>query len=159
MGEPIEPVGEVLVLGQSRAWPTIAIPGAFVGTLVLVGVLFDRVSWAGLLLGTASIVLAFTRWRNAVLADDIGLLVRGRAGLRRSYAWADIERMGWVDAGMWRGMWGSTLTVYPRGGPYDVPGPNSSVNVGGIWRPAHRHLADPMPALLETHGIKTLSDD
>ncbi|MFG2050370.1 hypothetical protein ACGFIW_23415 [Micromonospora sp. NPDC048935] len=154
MGEPVEPVGEVLVLGQSRAWPTIAIPGAFVVALILVGVLFDRVSWAGVLLGTASIILAFTSSRNAVLADDIGLLVRQRAGLRRSYAWADIERMGWVDAGMW----GSTLTVFPHGGPYDVPGPNSSVDVGRIWRPARRHLADPMPALLKTHGIKTLSD-
>ncbi|MFG1917946.1 hypothetical protein [Micromonospora sp. NPDC048898] len=154
MGEPVEPVGEVLVLGQSRVWPAIAIPGALVVALVLVGVLFDRVGWAGLLLSAASIILAFTTWRNAVLADDIGLLTRGRAGLRRSYAWADIERMGWADAGMW----GSTLTVFPRGGPYDVPGPISSVNVGHIWRPARRGLADPLPALLDTHGIKTLSD-
>ncbi|MEU7679822.1 hypothetical protein AB0C42_33995, partial [Micromonospora taraxaci] len=37
-------------------------------------------------------------------------------------------------------------------------GPNASTKVGRIWRPRRRHLADPMPALLTTHGIKALSD-
>lgn len=154
MGESVKPVGEVHVLGQSRAWPAIAIPGAIMAAMIVVGVLFDLINWTVMAFGVASIVLAFTRWRNGVFADDLGLLVRDRSGLHRSYAWAEIERMGWVDMGMW----GSSLSVFPRGGPYDVPGPNSSINVGRIWRPGRRHLADPMPALLETHGIKTLLD-
>ncbi|NYH42122.1 hypothetical protein HNR22_001849 [Micromonospora jinlongensis] len=147
-------MGEVHVLGQSRAWPAIAIPSAALVVMIVVGVLFEVVNWTALMFGVASIILAFTRWRNAVFADDLGLLVRDRGGLRRSYAWDEIERMGWVDAGMW----GSSLSVYPRGGPYDVPGPNASINVGRIWRPRRRHLADPLPTLLETHGIKTLLD-
>ncbi|MGA5311804.1 hypothetical protein [Micromonospora taraxaci] len=32
------------------------------------------------------------------------------------------------------------------------------LGAGRIWRPRRRHLADPMPALLTTHGIKALSD-
>ncbi|MET8042404.1 hypothetical protein ABZU25_16265 [Micromonospora sp. NPDC005215] len=154
MGESAEPVGEVLVLGRSRVWPAVAVPVAVVIGLIVGAVLFDWVGWGGLVLSAGSIVLAFVHWRNAVLADDTGLLVRDRGGLRRSYAWSEIERMGWQDAGMW----GSSLVVYPRGGPYDVPGPNASVNVARIWRPRRAHLADPMPALLRTHGIKTISE-
>ncbi|WCN79721.1 hypothetical protein [Micromonospora sp. LH3U1] len=152
MGESVEPVGEVVVLAQSRAWPAIAIPGAV--ALIIGGLLFDLVSWTAVVLGAAAIILALTRWRNAVFADDTGLLVRDRQGLRRSYAWNEIERMGWLDAGMW----GSTLTVYPRGGPYDVPGPDASINVARIWPLRRRRSADPMPALLEIHGIRKLSD-
>ncbi|MGW3890351.1 hypothetical protein ACWD69_16805 [Micromonospora chokoriensis] len=154
MGESVRPVGETVVLGQSRVWPAVAIPGAFLAAMIVVGVLVDVINWTVVLFGAASVAIAFTRWQNAVLADDVGLLIRDRQGLLRSYAWTEIERMGWVDAGMW----GSTLEVYPRGGPYDVPGPNASTNVGRIWRPRRRHLADPMPALLKTHGIKALSD-
>ncbi|MEU8185462.1 hypothetical protein AB0B85_14620 [Micromonospora sp. NPDC049044] len=154
MGESAEPVGEVLVLGQSRVWPAVAVPAAVLIGLIVGAVLLDWVSWGGLLLGAVSIVLAFLQRRNAVLADDTGLLVRDRGGLRRSYAWPEIERMGWQNSGMW----GSSLVVYPRGGPYDVPGPNASVTVARIWRPTRAHLADPMPALLRTHGIKTISE-
>ncbi|MFG1837437.1 hypothetical protein ACGFH8_03265 [Micromonospora sp. NPDC049175] len=149
MGESAEPVGEVLVLGRSRVWPAVAVPSAMVVGLVVVAVLLDWVSWGGLVLGAVSMVLAFVRWRNAVLADDTGLLVRDRGGLRRSYAWSEIERMGWQ---------GNSLVVYPRGGPYDVPGPNASVTVARIAQPRRAHLADPMPGLLQTHGIKALSE-
>ncbi|MEU4470988.1 hypothetical protein [Micromonospora sp. NPDC023888] len=154
MGESAEPVGEVLVLGQSRVWPAVAVPVAIMVGVIVVAVLLDWVSWGALVLGAASIVLAFVHRRNAVLADDTGVLVRDRGGLRRSYAWREIERMGWQDSGMW----GSSLVVYPRGRPYDVPGPNASVIVARIWRPRRPDLADPMPALLETHGIKTISE-
>ncbi|MEW1586523.1 hypothetical protein AB0283_13890 [Micromonospora vinacea] len=154
MGESVQPVGEVHVLGQSRVWPTIAIPGVIMPVMIVVGVLFDLVNWTVLMFGAASIIVAFMRLRNAVLADDLGLLVRDRSGLRRSYAWDEIERMGWVDMGMW----GRSLAVNPRGGPYDVPGPNASTNVGRIWRPGRRRAADPMPELLKAHGIKGLYD-
>ncbi|MFE9190995.1 hypothetical protein ACFYL6_15405 [Micromonospora sp. NPDC007208] len=155
MGESAEPVGEVHVLGQSRPWPAIAIPAVILVVMIVVRVLFDLVNWIVVAFGAASTIVAITHLRNAVFADDLGLLVRDRSGLRRSYAWEEIERMGWVDAGM---MWGNSLAVYPRGGPYDVPGPNASINVGRIWRPGRRRSADPLPELLETHGIKGLFD-
>jgi hypothetical protein len=154
MGESAEPVGELLVLGRSRVWPAVAVPVAIMVGVIVAAVLLDWVSWGALVLGAASIVLAFVHRRNAVLADDTGVLVRDRGGLRRSYAWGEIERMGWQDSGMW----GTSLVVFPRGGPYDVPGPNASVIVARIWRPRRAHLADPMPALLRTHGIKTISE-
>ncbi|MEU1590841.1 hypothetical protein [Micromonospora sp. NPDC005710] len=154
MGESVKPVGELHVLGQSRVWPGIAIPGAILLAMIVVSVFFDLFSGTALVLGVGSIIVAVLRLRNAVFADDLGLLVRDRSGLRRSYAWDEIERMGWVDLGMW----GATLAVNPRGGPYDVPGPNASVNVGRIWRPGRRRSGDPVPELLKAHGIKALSD-
>ncbi len=154
MGASAQPDGEVVVLGESRPWPAIAIPAATTVAMIIVWFVFQFVSWYAVTLLVASIVLALTRWRNAVLADETGLLLRDRGGLRRSYAWSEIERIGWVDLGMW----GSALAVYPRGGPYDVPGPNSPTRVGRIWRPRRRRLPDPLPALLEAHGIKTLVD-
>ncbi|WP_328653030.1 hypothetical protein OG598_03810 [Micromonospora sp. NBC_00330] len=155
MAESVKPVGEVHVLGQSRAWPAIAIPGVILAVMIVVEVVFDLLNWTVLAFGAASIIVAVARLRNAVFADDLGLLIRDRSGLRRSYAWDEIERMGWVDAGL---MWGSSLAVYPRGGPYDVPGPNASTNVGRIWRPGRRRSADPLPELLKAHGIKGLFD-
>ncbi|MEW2147018.1 hypothetical protein AB0869_29825 [Micromonospora vinacea] len=119
MGESVQPLGEVHVLGQSRVWPTIAIPGVIMPVMIVVGVLFDLVNWTVLMFGAASIIVAFMRLRNAVLADDLGLLVRDRSGLRRSYAWDEIERMGWVDMGMW----GSSLAVNPEAVPTTCRGP------------------------------------
>ncbi|WP_327041376.1 hypothetical protein OG400_30020 [Micromonospora ureilytica] len=155
MRKSAQPVGELVVLGQSRVWPTIALPGVVVILVAVVGVLLDYVVWSAVLFGLASIIIAVTRRQGAVFADDFGLLVRDRGGLRRSYAWDEIERMGWADAGM---MWGSSVAVYPRGGPYDVPGPNASVNVGHIWGSGRRRSADPIPELLKAHGIKGLFD-
>ncbi|MEU7973530.1 hypothetical protein AB0B48_15995 [Micromonospora sp. NPDC049089] len=154
MGESVKPVGELQVLGQSRVWPGIAIPGVILLVMIVVGALFDLFSWTALVFGAGWIIIAVQRSRNAVFADDLGLLVRDRKGLQRSYAWDEIERMGWVDLGMW----GASLAVNPRGGPYDVPGPNASINVGHIWRPGRRRSVDPVPELLKTHGIKALFD-
>ena len=135
MGDSAEPVGDVHTLGQSRIWPAIAIPGAAAIAMIIVAVVLRYVSWYAMGAVAASLIVALTRRRNAVLGDDIGLLIRARGRLSRSYAWSQIERIGWRDAGIW----GSTLQVYPRGGPYDVPGPNSSTDVGRIWRPRRRH--------------------
>jgi len=59
---------------------------------------------------------------NEVLADDVGLLVRHRGRLVRSYRWDQIREAGLgYGSGMgWRG-----IIVFPDGGPNDVPGPNS----------------------------------
>ncbi len=154
MEESVQPVGEVQILGQTRIWPAIAIPGAATIVLIIIAVVFRLVSWYALGAAAASLILGVTRRSNAVLGDDIGLLVRTRRGVSRPYTWSQIERIGWRDGGLW----GSTLQVYPRGGPYDVPGPNSSVDVGRIWLPRRRRLPDPLPGLRQLHGIKALSD-
>lgn len=154
MGTSVQPVGEILVLGQSQIWPGIVLPGATAIVMIIVAVVFHMVFWWVMVADAAAIIVAITRRRNAVLGDDVGLLIRTRGGLSRSYAWHQIERMGWQKGGAW----GNTLQVHPRGGPYDVPGPNSSIGVGRIWQPARRRLPDPMPELLKRYGIKTLFD-
>ena len=153
MGASAKPVGDVQVLGESRIWPGVAIPGAVAIAMIIAAVVFRQVSWYAVLVA-ASLALAVTSRRNAVLADDEGLLLRSRGGLTRSYAWTEIERIGWRDGGLW----GSTLEVFPRGGPYDVPGPNSPTNLARIWRPRRRRHPDPLPELIRRHGIKTLRD-
>ena len=155
MGDSVRPVGEVHVLGQSRLWPAIAIPAVSAIVMIIVAVAAHYVSWYLVGAVAASGVIAVTRRNNTVLSDDRGLLIGKRRGWCRSYAWSEIERMGWRDAGIW----GSTLQVYPRGGPYDVPGPNSPIDVGRVWRPRRRYVDDPLPELLQRHGIKTLLND
>ncbi|MGK5681432.1 hypothetical protein [Actinoplanes sp. URMC 104] len=154
MGISAQPVGDVHVLGHSRLWPAIAVPGAAAVVLAIISVALRAFPLLPIGLVAAALMLALVRRRNAVLADDLGLLVRTRAGTTRSYAWTEIDRMGWHD----NGLLGSVLEIYPRGGPYDVPGPNSSVFVGRIWRPRRRRHPDPLPELMERHGIKTLID-
>ncbi|MDG4820590.1 hypothetical protein O7635_01830 [Asanoa sp. WMMD1127] len=154
MASSVQPVGDVRVLGESRIWPAVAIPGAIAIVLVAVAAVFRLFSWWATGAVVASLVIALTRRWNAVLGDDVGLLVRSRGGLTRSYAWTEIERIEWVDGGMW----GSTLQVCPRGGPYDVPGPNSATTVARIWRPRRRRHPDPLPELRQRHGIKSMTD-
>ncbi|WP_250006901.1 hypothetical protein [Actinoplanes sp. M2I2] len=154
MGDSVQPVGEVRILAQTRLWPAIAIPGVAAIAIVIGALATGYVSWYAVGGVAASFSIAVARRHNTVLSDDKGLLLRAGRALSRSYAWSDIERMGWRDTGLW----GSTLQVHPRGGPYDVPGPNSPIDVGKVWRPRRRYADDPMPALLQHHGIKTLVD-
>ena len=155
MEQRAEPVGAVVVLGQSRLWPGLLVPVAGVLVLVLVAVLAGWTPWYLFVAPGVALAIAVTQRRTAILADDAGLLVRDRHGLRRSYAWTGIERMGWRHMGSW----GSALEVYPRGGPYDVPGPNASTDVGHIWGPRRPRGGDPLPALLRRHGVRSLLDD
>ena len=150
--ESAQPVGQVRVLGMSRVWPSVAAPAFVLAVLVLACVLYALVSLFGIAAATLAVVLALARRQNAVLADDVGLLIRRRGTLHRSYSWSDIERMGWRDAGWW----GSALLVHPRGGPYEVPGPNSPVDVARLWHPRRSRLADPVLELALQHGIKPL---
>ncbi|MEV4346406.1 hypothetical protein AB0J83_18210 [Actinoplanes sp. NPDC049596] len=147
--EEAVPVGEVVVLGESRMWPGVLLPAAL--TIVVV-VYYGAYLTTVLGLVVAALIVALVRRRNAVLADDQGILIRNRRGLRRSYDWSQIERMGWVSAPGW----GATLTVYPRGGPYDVPGPNSPAEVAGIWPKRRSTTPDPLPGLRDRHGIEPL---
>ncbi|MCY1144288.1 hypothetical protein OWR29_40375 [Actinoplanes sp. Pm04-4] len=154
MGTSEQPVGDVQVLGRSRIWPAVAIPGVAAAALIVVAVALRYVPWYPLIVVGASLVVAVTRRGSAVLADDVGLLIRERRGTSRSYAWADIERMGWLP----NSIGGAVLQVYPRGGPYDVPGPNSAAGVARIWGPGRRRLEQPLAELRRRHGIKTLLD-
>ncbi|MEU4423779.1 hypothetical protein AB0F81_24375 [Actinoplanes sp. NPDC024001] len=154
MGESVQPAGEVHVLGESKVWPAVLIPIGAAAVLVAVSVTIGSVPWYGAALLAIGLLVAVARRGNAVLADDEGLLIRGRGGLRRSYAWAQIDRMGWQDTSSWA----RELVVYPRGEPYDVPGPNSPARPGRIWRWQRRPQADPLPGLRDRYGIKSLLD-
>lgn len=150
----VQPMGQVVVLAESKLWPGIlaVIPMVTVTIVMIVRARFAV--WSLMFFAVAALVLALARRGSAVLADEHGLLIRRHGRIERSYGWADIERMGWQDSSIL----GANLVVFPRGGPYDVPGPNSPTTVGGVWRPGRRRLPDPLPALMMRHGIKTLSE-
>ncbi|SNY53147.1 hypothetical protein [Paractinoplanes atraurantiacus] len=140
------------MLGESRAWPAIVLPAA----LLMVALAFRKAFFtAGFAIVAAAVIVALARRRNAILADEEGLLIRDRHGLRRSYAWTAIERIGWTASPPW----GASLTVCPAGKPYDVPGPNSPVEVAGIWPARRRSAPDPLPGLMRRHGIRGLYAD
>jgi hypothetical protein len=144
-----------VVLAETHWWPGLPVLLGVIAALTVPMVIFQFYPFWLLSLLTAALITAVIRRGYAVLADEAGLLIRRRQKLKRSYAWAEIDRMGWVDTGFW----GSSLMVYPRGGPYDVPGPNAATRVGGVWRPGRRRSGtDPLPELLQVHGIKSLTD-
>jgi len=91
MGDSVRPVGEVHILGQSRMWPAIAVPGAAAIVMIIVAVAGRVLFWYGAAAVAASVLIAVTRRRNMVLSDDTGLLIKTRRGLSRSYAWSEID--------------------------------------------------------------------
>ena len=80
MGDFAQPVGRVHILGKSRIWPAMAIPGVAAIALIIVAVIARYVPWYAIGAVAVSVVVAVTRRRNAVLGDDIGLLIRTRKG-------------------------------------------------------------------------------
>ena len=149
----MEPAWEPVLLRQSRIWRGVAVPVTVIVVLAVLAVAYDWVpSWYPMVLSGAVLLLAVARRHTAVFADDVGLLIRRRQQWHRSYAWTDIERIGWRDAGQW----GTTLTVFPRGGPYDVPGPNASVDVARLWGGTSRRAPDPLADLRARHGLRSL---
>ena len=145
---------EARLLAESRIWPAVLLPAVLGALLVAVSVVIGSVPWYGLLLVVIGLIVAVTRRGNAVLADEEGLLIRTRHGVRRSFRWSQIERMGWENTSAWT----SEMVVFPRGGPYDVPGPNAPARPGRVWRSPLRRPADPLPELRARHGIKSLTD-
>ena len=144
-----------VVLLKSRIWPGVVAP------LLLFGLLIGFGSWSRsfpfwlLVLTGVTLACAAVLRGSALLADDIGLLVERRGRLTRSYRWDEIKEAGLMPAGFGR----IALMIYPHGGPYDVPGPNSPTTVGSVWvwrwwtdRQTQRRVAD----LLRAHGVTPL---
>ncbi|MBM0256834.1 hypothetical protein [Micromonospora sp. 4G55] len=138
----------------SRLWPAVLVPVSALALLVAAGIwlapTFPFVP-VGLLLAT--VVVAWLQRGDALLADETGLLVRHRGRVTRRYRWEEIR-----EAGLTRPGFGQiALAVYPNGGPWDVPGPNSAVLVGRIWmlRKPNQETRDRVNALLRSRGVRT----
>ncbi|SCL53426.1 hypothetical protein [Micromonospora chersina] len=146
--------GGAEVLLASQLWPAVLIPAGALATLVAAGIwLMPSFPFApaGLLLAT--VVVAWSQRGDALLADEAGLLVRHRGRVTRRYHWEEIR-----EAELTRPGFGQVaLAVYPHGGPWDVPGPNSAVLVGRVWRlrMPDREIQDRIHALLRSRGVRT----
>ena len=128
---PVDVPGEPVVLLRSRVWPAVLMPAAGLIGSIAYGI-WAHVFPTGFLPITSAVLVvsALLFGDNEILADDVGLLVRHRRRLVRSYRWEQIREagLGYGNGFGWRG-----LTVFPDGGPYDVPGPNSPTVVGKVW--------------------------
>jgi hypothetical protein len=154
---PVDVSGEPVVLLRSRIWPAVLVPAAMLAGSVAYGVWARQLPcdlltiFAAIWLGSAIVFRS-----NAVLADDVGLLLRHRGRLIRSYRWDQIREagLGYGNASGWHG-----ITVFPDGGPYDVPGPNSPTVVGRIflWRTG-RGVRERIEAVLRQNGIPVIDD-
>ncbi|NES28014.1 hypothetical protein GCE86_09370 [Micromonospora terminaliae] len=132
---------------RGRGWPVEP-------TLVAAGIWlmppspFVPVGWL-----LTTVVVAWSQRGDALLADETGLLLRHRSRVTRRYRWGEIR-----EAELTRPGFGQVaLAVYPNGGPWDVPGPNSAVLVGRIWRlrMPDPEIQDRVNALLRSRGVRT----
>ncbi|WFE41647.1 hypothetical protein [Micromonospora sp. WMMD998] len=143
---------EPVVLFASRWWPAVLVP---LGLLALIIVLALRGSLGSLIvplgMTAATVVSAWLHRDGALLADDTGLLVRHRGTVTRSYRWSEIHQAGLARPGFGR----LALAVYPDGGRWDVPGPNSAVMVGQVWlwRQPDPESRERIEAALRDHGV------
>lgn len=144
--------GGAEVLLAAQVWPAVLIPAGVLVALVAAGVwLLPGFPYlpVGILAGV--VVLAWFQRGDALLADETGLLLRHRGRVTRRYRWDEIHQ-----AGLARPWFAQVaLAVYPRGGPWDVPGPNSAVLVGRIWmlRGHARKARDRVYAMLRSRGV------
>ncbi|MFI7216984.1 hypothetical protein [Micromonospora maritima] len=153
MAEERGPGAEPVVLFASRWWPAVLVPLGILAATIAVGVRLHTASvltYSGLT--AATVVAAWYQRDGALLADDLGLLVRHRGQVTRSYRWSEIREAGIARPGFAR----LALAVFPEGGPWDVPGPNNAVMVGRVWQlrapdPATR---DRVERLLRSHGVR-----
>ncbi|WP_139128632.1 hypothetical protein [Micromonospora humi] len=153
MAEERGPGAEPVVLFASRWWPAVLVP---LGLLTLIVVLSLRGGFASLIaplgMTAATVVSAWRHRDGALLADDIGLLVRHRGTVTRSYRWSEIHQAGIARPGFGR----LALAVYPNGGRWDVPGPNNAVLVGQVWlwRQPESAGRKRVEAVLRAHGVQ-----
>ncbi|PWR06067.1 hypothetical protein DKT68_23655 [Micromonospora acroterricola] len=136
----------------SRLWPAVLVPIGALAALVGAGIwLAPAFPFVPVTLLLATVLVAWWQRGDAVLADHTGLLVRHRGRVTRRYRWEEIR-----EAGLTRPGFGQiALAVYPDGGPWDVPGPNSAVLVGRIWslRKPNQETRDRVNALLRSRGV------
>ncbi|MFF0230997.1 hypothetical protein [Micromonospora sp. NPDC005254] len=139
----------------SRLWPAVLVPLGALAALVAAGVwLAPTFPFVPVALLLTTVVVAWRQRGDALLADEIGLWIRRRGRVTRRYRWEEIR-----EAGLTRPGFGQVaLAVYPNGGPWDVPGPNSAVLVGRIWmlRKPDRQITDRVNALLRSRGVRTI---
>ncbi|MFI7284963.1 hypothetical protein ACIBOV_32390 [Micromonospora chersina] len=151
MGDRGKPGGAEVLLA-SQVWPAALVPAGVLGLLVGTSVWLLRgvpLFPVGFLLGV--VVLAWFQRGDALLADETGLLLRHRGRVTRPYRWHEIHQAGLARP--WFAQ--AALAIYPHGGPWDVPGPNSAVLVGRIWmlgRP-NRETRERVYAILRSRGV------
>lgn len=147
--------GEPVVLLRSRIWPAVLVPAVVLAGAVGYDIWTRRpAAWLLTILAAVSVGSALLFRGNEVLADEVGLLVRHRGRLTRSYRWDQIREAGLlpVNGVGWRGM-----TVVPDGGPYDVPGPNSPTVVGKVWLwRTPQEVRDRIQSVLRGHGVTVI---
>lgn len=127
---PVDVSGEPVVLLRSRIWPAVLVPAALLAGIVAYGIWARRFPLDLLtIFAVTSLVSAVLFRGNAVLADDIGLLVRHRGRLSRSYRWDQIREAG----------------------------PNSPTVVGKVWlwRTTHE-VRERIEAVLRQHGVTVI---
>ncbi|MEU7572799.1 hypothetical protein [Micromonospora sp. NPDC049240] len=141
------------MLFASRWWPAVLVPLGLLALTIAIGLRLRTASLVAHTGLTAATVIAAWRQRDgALLADDTGLLIRHRGRVTRSYRWAEIREAGLTRPGFGR----LALAVFPDGGPWDVPGPNSAALVGRVWQwrrpdPSARERVE---AVLRSHGVR-----
>ncbi|WBB75136.1 hypothetical protein O7602_06310 [Micromonospora sp. WMMD1128] len=146
---------EPVVLFASRWWPAVLVPLGLLAVAVAIGVRLHAASLI-VFIGTtaATVVSAWLHRDGALLADATGLLVRHRGTVTRSYRWSEIHQAGLARPGFGR----LALAVYPDGGRWDVPGPNSAVMVGQVWlwRQPDPESRERIEAALRDHGVRVV---
>lgn len=115
----------------------------------------------------AALVAALLGWlwwhgrREEIVLDPRGIHARTRRGTT-SYAWEDLLEVGWSTLAAHRfSAVGSGVVVRPRGGPFDVPGPNAPamlVQMPSHGRDAHSEARAVLRSWCERHGV-VFSDD
>lgn len=151
MADEGEPVGaEVLLAAQ--VWPAVLVPAGVLAVLIAAGIW--RGTFPGLPAGIllSVVVLACFQRGDALLADGTGLLLRHRGRVTRRYRWDEIHQVGLARP--WFAQ--VTLAVFPKGGPWDVPGPNSAVLVGRVWmlRRPDQQTRERVYAILRSRGVR-----
>jgi hypothetical protein len=134
-------VSETVVLARtsptSLGASTLAVPLA-AGIAIAVGAdIADPRELLGAAVLTVVLATGLIWWwgRNAVLADDGGPIVVTRGRTERPYRWSELVAAEWEPGAFWRPTgpgWGASLLVAPRGGPFDVPGPNNPRRLGSV---------------------------
>ena len=161
MADEGQPVGaEVLLAAQ--VWPGVLVPAGVLAVLVTTGIwLAPSFPYCPVVILLPTVVLAWFQRGDALLADETGLLLRHRGRVTRPYRWDEIHQAGLARPAHReqppRRVWIAqvAVAVYPQGGPWDVPGPNSAVLVGRVWmlRRPDRETRERVYAILRSRGV------
>lgn len=137
-------------LGVRGLLLTVAAQAVVSVVLILLGA-----SWPALVFPWLLVLAFAARLRATVIIDDLGISTRQSGG--QQFAWADLLAISWQNG---IGLGGSGPVVRPRGGPYDIPGPNALVVVASLSlsRGAQRSARAALKEAAGAHGVPW-SDD